>query len=95
MIEHPPLRVDTYHHHVTRADIAAARRNDARSRRAGEAERIADRDDPVAHARRLVRERDERAALADDMAARPAVATLTLRPLARVVWLYCSSFSSL
>ena len=40
------------------ADVAAARRDDARRHRAAEAERIADRDHPVADARRLRGERD-------------------------------------
>ena len=40
------------------ADVAAARRHDAGRHGAAEAERIADRHDPVADARRLVAERD-------------------------------------
>ena len=49
------------------ADVAAARRDDARRHRAAEAERIADREHPVADARRIVRKLGEREIAALDL----------------------------
>ena len=51
----------------TRADVAAARRDDAGRHGAAEAERIADRDHPVADARITIRELDEREVVALDL----------------------------